>query len=264
MKKAIALILAVLMAVSLAACGAKSDTPQAPQQSAPAASSNNTQVPDDDDDPEDQVGNLIMYQFDKDNMDVDCEDEDEGYTVEDLEGFGEVTEMKENGMTFYAVDDDGWVTYYISKEDYKKRLTEVDVTLDNFDQYFEFVEEEAWFEDAVEIYQYFRLKDDYLFAMVDYDHLYDNTADATCRPIDYVSTIDVDAQTYDWGIYDTRYDEIEVWIDFEETEEIVYKNGIVSTYQDNYIEDNGDGTATGVAHEDLTLTNVSIKFYYLK
>lgn len=222
-------------------------------------------IDDDDEDFDDEVssGDLMMYQFDKDNMDVDF-DEESFYSVEDLEKYGEVKTVTEKGLTFYVLEDEEEPSFYISKEDYANYITEVNVTLDNFDQYFELVEEEIWEDDKVEFSKHFQLKDDYLFAMVDYDHLYDNTADATCRPIDYESTINVEDQTYDWGGYDVRHEETEIWIDFEETDDYVYKNVIVSSYPENYIEDNGDGTATGVAHEDVTLTDVSINFFYLK
>lgn len=169
MKKMLALILAMLTAASLAACG---------EQSAPAEPAPAPEAAEEQSEPV-NAGNLMLYQYDKDNMDVDFEDEDESYTVEELENYGEVTMITENGMTFYAVDDDGWVTYYISKEDYQDRLTAVEVTLDNFDEYFEPVQEEIWNDDSVEFHNYYRLKDEYLFAMVDYDHLYANTADAT-------------------------------------------------------------------------------------
>ncbi|MCQ2432417.1 MAG: hypothetical protein MJ175_07425 [Clostridia bacterium] len=246
MKKAIALILTALMAVSFTACG-ETDGTAAPEASKPF-----------------NATDLMLYQYDKDNMDVDFNDADESYTVEALKALGDVTTITENGLSFVKVDGDGYVSYYISKTDYKNRLTEVDVTLDNFDQYFELAGEDVWSDEGIEFRKYYRLKDEYLFAMVDYDHLYDNTADAVCRPIEYISTIDVANHLFDWGIYDTRYDETEVWIDFMENEDDVYKNVIVSTYPNNYIEDNGDGTGTGMAHEDVKLTNVSIKFYYLK
>ncbi len=244
MKKLAGLILSIMMGFSLVACGGSSDAPKT-SKSAPTS-------------------NLMMYQFDKDNMDSDFEDESESYTVEDLKQFGEVTTKTENGLTFYEVDDEGDISYYISKDDYKNRITEVDVTLDNFDEYFELKEEEVWNDNGVEFIKYYQLKDQYLFAMVDYDHLYDNTGEATCRPIEYLSTIDVENKKYDWGGYDVRYDEIETWINFEETEDYAYKNVIVSTYPENYIEDNGDDTASGVAHEDVKLTKVTIKFFYLK
>lgn len=300
MKKLVAFTLTMSLALaSLAACDAKTETKATEKESdvvteeettttTTAAETKATEAePEDDEDIDDEddidddedlddeeeddedeedvadADGLMMYQFDKDNMDVDLEDE-EFYSVEEIKNYGTVKMITENGLTFYEVDDGVDPSYFISKEDYENCLTEVDVTLDNFDEYFELVEEEIWDDNKVEFRKYFQLKDDYLFAMVDYDHLYENTADATCRPIDYESTINVEDKTYDWGGYDVRHDEIEIWIDFSETDEYVYKNVIVSTYPDNYIEDNGDETATGVAHEDLELTDVSIKFYYLK
>ncbi len=275
MKKKSTLILAVLMAASLAACGAKNESANtASTADSSAAETSTAESASDDaqeseDEPEEKTdasensGALIMYQFDKDNMDVDYLDDFASETLENIKRLGDIKKITEGSMTFYEMESDDCTYYYISKEDYLNRLTEVNVTLDNFDEYFELVEDEVWEDGKVEFRKCFRLKDDYLFAMVDYDRLYDNTAEATCRPIEYESSIDTANKTYDWGGYDVRHDEIEVGIDFEETEDYVYKNVIVSTYPENYIEDNGDGTASGVAHEDVTLTNVSIKFYYL-